>query len=102
MKGSIFTGRTWVLLSATVLLVAAGALNFSQRLKKNQAPPSDGVTWTDTAQGVVAKVIEPDSAAARARMIPGDRLIAVSPTGQRCEDSSRGPRCEPVANSASV
>ena len=65
MKGSIFTGRTWVLLSATLLLVVAGALNVSQRLSKNQSPPSDGVTWIDTAQGVVAKAIEPDSAAAR-------------------------------------
>ncbi len=102
MKSSVFTGRTWFLLCATVLLVAAGALNFSQRLKKNQAPPSDGVTWIDTAQGVVAKAVEPDSAAARARMIPGDRLIAISPTGQRCEDIARGSKCEPVANSTSV
>ncbi len=102
MKGSIFSGRTWLLLSAALLLVVAGALNLSQRLKKNQSPPSDGVTWIDTAQGPVAKAIEPDSAAARARMIPGDHLIAVSVSGQRCEEIARGPKCEPVANSASV
>jgi len=102
MKGSVFTGRTWVLLSATLLLVVAGALNLSQRLNKNQSPPSDGVTWIDTAQGVVAKAVEPDSAAAHARMIPGDHLIAVSASGQRCEEIVRGPRCEPVANAASV
>ena len=69
MKGSVFTGRTWVLLSATLLLVVAGALNLSQRLNKNQSPPSDGVTWIDTAQGVIAKAIEPDSAAAHARIV---------------------------------
>lgn len=102
MKGSVLTGRTWLLLSATLLLIAAGALNVSQRLSKTQSPPSDGVTWIDTAQGVVAKTIEPDSAAARARMIPGDHLIAVSPIGQRCEEVTRGPKCEPMANSASV
>ena len=35
-------------------------------------------------------------------MIAGDHLIAVSSNGQRCEDVSRGPRCETVGNSASV
>jgi len=71
MKSSVLTGRTWILLGATALLIAAGALNFSQRLS-HQSPPSDGVTWLDTAQGVIAKSIEPGSAAARARMIAGD------------------------------
>src|SRR2546423_3323415 len=102
MKGSIMTGRTWLLLSAALLLIAAGALNLTQRLRRNQSPPTDGVTWIDSAQGVVAKAIAPESAAARARMTPGDHLIAVSPDGQRCEDITRGPRCEPVANSTSV
>src|SRR5437016_1489110 len=102
MKGSIMTGRTWLLLSAALLLIAAGVLNFMQRTRRNQSPPTDGVTWIDSAQGVIAKTIAPGSAAARARMTPGDHLIAVSPDGQRCEDITRGPRCEPVANSAAV
>lgn len=101
MKGSVLTGRTWFLLSATALLIAAGALNFSQRLN-HQSPPSDGVTWIDTAQGVVAKTIEHGSAAARARMIEGDRLIAVSPDGQRCDPDVPGPKCQPVANATNV
>jgi len=101
MKGSVLTGRTWFLLGATALLVIAGALNFSQRLR-HQAPPWDGITWVDTAGGVIAKTVEPESAAARARIIPGDHLIAVSPNGARCEDITRGPRCEPVANATSV
>ena len=96
------TGRTWLLLSAALLLIAAGVLNFMQRTRRNQSPPTDGVTWIDSAQGVIAKAIAPGSAAARARMTPGDHLIAVSPDGQRCEDITRGPRCEPVANSAAV
>src|SRR5688572_31020437 len=78
MKGSVLTGRTLFLLGATALLVAAGALNFSQR-GSHQAPPTDGVSWVDTSDGVVAKAVEPGSAAARARVIPGDRLIAISP-----------------------
>jgi len=101
MKRSVLTGRTWLLLGATALLVVAGILNFSQRLR-HQAPPWDGVSWVDTAQGVIARAVEPESAAARARIIPGDHLIAVSPNGERCEEISKSPRCEPVADSVSV
>jgi PAS domain S-box-containing protein len=88
-------------LGATALLIAAGALNFSQRIS-HQSPPTDGVTWVDTSQGVIAKSIEPGSAAARARMIAGDHLIAVSSSGQRCEELAQGPRCETVGDAASV
>src|SRR5881628_2213795 len=95
MKGSVLTGKTWGLLVAAALLIAAGALNFSQRLRL-RPPAWDGVTWEDTSQGIVAKAVEPGSAAARARMIPGDKLMAVSMTGQKCEDVSRGPRCEQI------
>jgi len=59
MKSSVLTGRTWILLGATALLIAAGALNFSQRLS-HQSPPSDGVTWVDTAQGVIPNRSNPD------------------------------------------
>jgi hypothetical protein len=98
-------------LGATALLIAAGALNFSQRLDHHSSPPWDGVTWIDVSLkdeqgneklGVVAKAVEPGSAAARARMIPGDHLIAISPTGQRCEEVARSPRCETVGDSAGV
>ncbi|MGQ0761859.1 MAG: ATP-binding protein [Acidobacteriota bacterium] len=101
MKGSVLTGRTLFLLGATALLVAAGVLNFSQR-GSHQAPPTDGVSWMDTSEGVVAKAVEPGSAGARARIIPGDRLIAISPNGQRCEPGLEGPRCEPAGNSTRV
>ena len=95
MKGSVLTGKTWGLLVAAALLIAAGALNFSQRLRL-RPPAWDGVTWEDTSQGVVAKAVEPGSAAARARLIVGDRLMAISMTGRKCEDVSRGPRCEQI------
>src|SRR6266446_5625074 len=101
MKGSVLTGKTWLLLIAAALLIAAGALNFSQRLR-HRPPPWDGVTWVDSGQGVVAKTIEPGSAAARARLIPGDHLLAVSPNGRNCADITRGPKCEQIAKSQDV
>ena len=101
MKGSVLTGKTWLLLIVAALLIAAGALNFSQRLS-HQPPPWDGVTWVNTPQGVVAKTIEPDSAGARAQMIPGDRLIAISMTQQVCEEVTRGPKCEQIGDAKDV
>src|SRR5438876_2948081 len=101
MKGSVVTGKTWLLLIAAALLIAAGALNFSQRLR-HKPPPWDGVTWVDSGQGVLAKTIEPGSAAARARLIPGDHLLAVSPGGRRCEEITNGLRCEQIGSARDV
>ena len=101
MKGSVLTGKTWLLLIAAALLIAAGALNFSQRLR-HRPPPWDGVTWVDSAQGVIAKTIEPGSAAARARLIPGDHLLAVSPSGRRCAEITSGPRCEQIGSARDI
>ncbi len=80
MKGSVLTTRTWVLLLATALLVAAGVLNFAQRLTR-QPPVTDGVEWTQDAKGIVARTIAPNTPASRAGVLglqPGDRLIAIS------------------------
>src|SRR5713101_1595910 len=108
MKGSVLTGRTWLLLIVAALLITAGGLNFSQRVRfqinpsRFQALPTDGVAWVDTVQGVVAKTVQPGSAAARARIIPGDRLLAVSLTGRKCDDVARGTKCEQIAKSQDV
>src|SRR6267378_3334085 len=101
MKGSVLTGKTWLLLIIAALLIAAGALNFSQRLS-HQPPAWDGVTWINTAQGVVAKSIEPGSAGSRAQVIPGDHLLAVSMIEQRCEQVANGPKCEQIADARDV
>ena len=77
MKGSIITTRTWFLLIGAALLISAGILNFSQRVRQ-EAPPWDGVEWVDTKEGVVAKSIERGSAADRAWLLPGDRLIGIT------------------------
>ena len=77
MKGSVLTTRTWFLLIGAALLISAGLLNFKQRLN-HETPAWDGVEWVDTSQGIIAKSIEKDSAAERAWLLPGDRLIGVA------------------------
>ncbi|HYV24678.1 MAG TPA: hypothetical protein VE969_05525, partial [Pyrinomonadaceae bacterium] len=101
MKRSVLTGKTWLLLATAALLIAAGAVNFSQRLS-HQGPPTDGVTWVDTSQGIIAKAVAPGSAASRARMIPGDRLLAISMTGEKCEDRTAGARCEEISGAEKI
>ncbi len=77
MKGSILTTKAWFLLIGAALLISAGALNFRQRAR-HETPAWDGVEWVDTSQGILAKTIEKGSAADRAWMLPGDRLIGVA------------------------
>ena len=79
MKNSVLTTRGWALLIVAAVLVAAGTLNFAQRLT-HTPPPTDGVEWVDTPQGVVAASVNPNSAAGRKGVfgiMPGDRLIAI-------------------------
>ena len=67
-----------MLLIAAALLVSAGALNFAQRLT-HKRPPTDGITWVQNRDGyVVAQKVQPGSTGARAQIMPGDRLIAIS------------------------
>jgi two-component system NtrC family sensor kinase len=77
VKGSVLTVRTWVLLIVAALLIAAGTLNFLQRLK-HKSPPSDGVVWTQTKDGIMAETVQPESSAGRAQILPGDLLLGIS------------------------
>jgi PAS domain S-box-containing protein len=80
MKSSVLTTKGWALLIVAAVLVAAGTLNFAQRLT-HTPPPTDGVEWVETQHGVVAASVAPDSAAGRKgvfAVMPGDRLLAVS------------------------
>jgi two-component system NtrC family sensor kinase len=88
VKRSVLTTRAWLLLSGAVLLVVAGALNFGQRAR-HETPPWDGVRWTDTRQGIVAESIEADSSAARAHLMTGDLLRAVSVDDSKYEEIVR-------------
>jgi len=77
VKGSILTTKAWFLLIGAALLITAGALNFGQRARQ-ETPAWDGVDWVDTNDGIIAKNIEKGSAADRAWLLPGDRLLGIS------------------------
>ncbi len=77
MKRSVLTTRAWVLLIATAVLVAAGTLNFAQRLT-HTPPPTDGIDWRQDPKGIIARMVAPGSTGDRAGILPGDRLFAVS------------------------
>lgn len=80
MKDSVLTTKGWALLIVAAVLVAAGTLNFAQRLT-HTAPPTDGVEWVQAPEGITAVSIKADSPAGRKGVfgiMPGDRLIAVS------------------------
>jgi PAS domain S-box-containing protein len=89
------------LLIATALLVAGGALNLAQRAK-HQTPPSDGVTWTNTKDGVTAKSIEPNSAAARAYILPGDRLLGVVISSHQTDEIIRAEHVQIYLDQAKI
>ncbi|HKV34037.1 MAG TPA: GAF domain-containing protein, partial [Pyrinomonadaceae bacterium] len=77
VKGSILTTKAWFLLIGAALLIAAGVLNFGQRARE-ETPAWDGVEWVDTNDGIIAKSIEKGSAADRAWLLPGDRLVGIA------------------------
>ncbi len=77
MKGKVITSWSLILLLASVLLIAGGALNLSQRAYQ-KLPPTDGVLWTHNADGVFAERILKGFAGDRAGISPGDKLIAIS------------------------
>jgi len=77
VKGSVLTTKAWFLLIGAALLITAGFLNFRQRVR-SETPAWDGVEWVDTSHGIIAKTIEKGSAADRAWLLPGDRLIGIA------------------------
>src|ERR1044071_8101875 len=79
MKDSVLTTKGWALLIVAAVLVAAGTLNFAQRLT-HIAPPTDGIDWVKTDSGIVADSVKADSPAGRKGVfgvMPGDRLLGV-------------------------
>jgi two-component system, NtrC family, sensor kinase len=77
MKGKVLTSWSLIWLLATVLFVAGGALNLSQRAY-HQLPPTDGAVWTQKADGIYAEKVTSGLAASRAGIAVGDRLIGIS------------------------
>ncbi len=74
MESNLQTRLTAALLALlTVAAVIFGILNFRQR--SEFALPDDGVTWLDTASGVQAWRVQPNSPAANAGVRPGDIVV---------------------------
>ena len=79
MKDSVLTTKGWALLIVAAVLVAAGTINFAQRLT-HVAPPTDGIDWVQTGRGIVADSVKEDSPNGRKGVfgvMPGDRLLGV-------------------------
>lgn len=85
MKEKALTSRSLIWLIATVLFVAAGALNLSQRAFQN-LPPTDGVSWTQRADGVYAEKVTQGFAGARAGISTGDKLIGIGLDEDKTEE----------------
>jgi two-component system NtrC family sensor kinase len=101
LKRSVFTTGTWLVLAGAAVLVAAGVLNFGQRLR-HETPPWDGVRWSNTRQGIIAEVVEPGSSGARAQILPGDRLIAVSLDNKSYEEVGEASKVQMYLDQARV
>jgi two-component system, NtrC family, sensor kinase len=62
----------------TAALVVFAVLNFEQHRRFQL--PDDGVSWTDSAQGVRAWIVQPGSPAERAGIREGDLLLSIDGT----------------------
>lgn len=85
MKRKMLTSWSLAWLVVTILLVAGGALNLSQRAG-HQLPPTDGVLWVQKADGIYAQKVTPGLAASRAGISAGDKLLTVSLDGERFDE----------------
>jgi PAS domain S-box-containing protein len=65
-------------------------------------PAWDGVRWVNTSQGVIADSVTPHSAAARAWLLPGDRLAGISLDGGRPEEIVRAEDVQVYLDAARV
>ena len=89
------------MLAGAALLVTAGVLNFGQRLR-HETPAWDGVRWSDTRQGILAEVVEPDSSGARGQIMPGDRLLAISLDNKNYEEVGQARKVQMYLEQAHV
>ncbi len=76
MKEKTFTSWSLIWLLASVLFVTAGALSLSQRAFQ-ALPPTDGVLWSQRADGIYAEKVKPGLAGSRAGIPVGAKLTGV-------------------------
>jgi two-component system, NtrC family, sensor kinase len=101
MKGKVLTSWSLVWLLSSFLLVAGGALNLSQRAFQ-RLPPTDGVLWTQRAEGIFAEQVKPGLAGARAGISVGDRLIGIGLDSDRTEEITSAADVQMFLDSAGV
>ncbi|MFZ1700478.1 MAG: ATP-binding protein [Pyrinomonadaceae bacterium] len=85
MKEKMLTSWSLIWLLASVLFVAAAALNLSQRAFQN-LPPTDGVLWSLRSDGIYADKVMPGFAGSRAGISVGDKLIGIGFEGEKTEE----------------
>lgn len=85
MKRKVLTSWSLIWLVVTVLFVAGGALNLSQRAF-HSLPPTDGVLWVEKADGIYAGDVLPGLAGERAGISKGDKLLTISLDGQTFDE----------------
>jgi PAS domain S-box len=85
VKGKVLTSWSLIWLLVTVLFVAGGALNLSQRASQ-KLPPTDGILWTKTSTGIFAERVTPGLAGSRAGISVGDRLIGIGFDGEKTDE----------------
>jgi len=64
-----------ILVLLTIGAIVFGVINFQQRLSFDV--PDDGVSWSDSEQGLQAKFVAPNSPAQRAGIKSGDVLVSI-------------------------
>ncbi len=85
MKEKMLTSWSLVWLLACVLFVTAGVLSLSQRAFQN-LPPTDGVLWSQRADGIYAEKVTPGFAGSRAGIPVGAKLIGIGLDGDNLEE----------------
>ncbi len=85
MKGKVLTSWSLIWLLATVLFVAGGALNLSQRTFQ-KLPPTDGVRWEQRDDDIYAAQVTPGFTGARAGISRGDKLIGIGFDSDKTEE----------------
>ena len=85
MKSKLLTSWSLIWITASVLFIGGAALNLYQRAY-HKLPPTDGVVWVESENGIFAEKVHPGFAAARAGISAGDRLLGIALEGQQTEE----------------
>ncbi len=85
MTGKVLTSSSLIWLLASVLLIAGGALNLSQRALQ-KLPPTDGVLWVHRADGIYAEKVLAGFPGSRSGISVGDKLIGIGTDSDKIEE----------------